>query len=287
GARDKTGRAVLELYGDHWGWSSSVTSQELFMMLLYFYSINRREIRETGMTIIFDARKALPRPQLYKALMALQEQFVQAVNSVVLLLDKESKLRPESVILLQTEVVTSMKALFRLVDASQLSSHFHGSLSLSPCDWMDLHPKLFPFVSDLHEASSLLHRAIAKLDEAQRTDSTHSLYMRTVSNVFQCSLQTVQQCMIDQQTLMKDVLEDSRLVRLQREGGAILARLRKESDLKYPHCEDFSCSSGLTWTESATYWRQSQWKIPGTGWSRSSTASLVSSLKPMTDGITP
>lgn len=51
--------------------------------------------------------------------------------------------------------------------------------------------------------------------------------------------QTVQQCMIDQQTLMKDVLEDSRLVKLQREGGAILARLRKESDLKYPHCEDF------------------------------------------------
>lgn len=41
GARDKTGRAVLELYGDHWGWSSTVTSQELFMMLLYFYSINR------------------------------------------------------------------------------------------------------------------------------------------------------------------------------------------------------------------------------------------------------
>uniref|UniRef100_H3D374 Uncharacterized protein n=1 Tax=Tetraodon nigroviridis TaxID=99883 RepID=H3D374_TETNG len=224
GARDKTGRAVLELYGDHWGWSSSVTSQELFMMLLYFYSINRREIRETGMTIIFDARKALPRPQLYKALMALQEQFVQAVNSVVLLLDKESKLRPERFPGIRTEVVTSMKALFRLVDASQLSSHFHGSLSLSPCDWMDLHPKLFPFVSDLHEASSLLHRAIAKLDEAQRTDSTH----------------TVQQCMIDQQTLMKDVLEDSRLVRLQREGGAILARLRKESDLKYPHCEDFS-----------------------------------------------
>lgn len=37
---------------------------------------------------------------------------------------------------------------------------------------------------------------------------------------------------------MKDVLEDSRLVSLQREGGAMLARLRKESDLKYPQCED-------------------------------------------------
>lgn len=36
---------------------------------------------------------------------------------------------------------------------------------------------------------------------------------------------------------MRDVLEDHRLVRLQRDGGSILARLRKESDLKYPHSE--------------------------------------------------
>lgn len=86
----------------------------------------RREIRQAGLTLIFDARKAIPQPQLYKALMTLQvrcreinataicclgvglgapecslgnkllqEQFVQAVNSVVLLADKESKLRPE------------------------------------------------------------------------------------------------------------------------------------------------------------------------------------------------
>lgn len=52
------------------------------------------------------------------------------------------------------------------------------------------------------------------------------------------AIQTVQQCMMDQRTLMRHVLEDSRLVSLQREGGAILARLRKESDLKYPHCEN-------------------------------------------------
>lgn len=82
--------------------------------------------------------------------------------------------------------------------------------------------KLFPFVSDLHEASRLLLRAISKLEDPQRTDS----------------VQAVQQCMTNQRTLMRDVLEDSRLVSLQREGGAILARLRKESDLKYPHSED-------------------------------------------------
>ncbi|XP_041802307.1 uncharacterized protein LOC121613095 isoform X2 [Chelmon rostratus] len=224
GGRDRTGRAIIELYGDHQGWTSTVTSQELFRMLLYFHSITRREVREAGLMLIFHAKKTNPQPQLYKALMAFQEQIPQAVNSFVLLVDKESSLRPERCPGIQTEVVTSMKALVKLVEVSQLSSRLDGTLSHSHCDWMELHQKLFPFVCDLHEASSLLLRAISKLEEPQRRDT----------------VQTVQQCMTDQRTLMRDVLEDSRLVGLQREGGAILARLRKESDLKYPHCEDLS-----------------------------------------------
>ncbi|XP_070695826.1 pleckstrin homology domain-containing family G member 4B-like [Pempheris klunzingeri] len=224
GGRDRTGRAIVELYGDHQGWRSAVTSQELFQMLLYFHSIIRREIREAGMTLVFDARKTNPPPQLYKALMTFQEQIPQAVNSFVLLVDKESSHRPERCPGIQTDVVTSLKALFKLVEMSQLSSRLDGTLSHSHCDWIELHQKLFPFVSDLHVASSLLLRAICKLEEPHRTGT----------------VQTVQQCMMDQRTLMRDVLEDSRLVSLQREGGAILARLRKESDLKYPHYEDLS-----------------------------------------------
>ncbi|TDH10737.1 hypothetical protein EPR50_G00078570 [Perca flavescens] len=224
GGRDRTGRAIVELYGHHQGWRSAVTSQELFQMLLYFRTITRREIREAGMTLIFDSRKTNPQPQLYKALMTLQEQTPQAVNSFVLLVDKESSLRPERCPGIQTEVVTSMKALFKLAEVSQLSARLDGTLSHSHCDWIELHQKLFPFVSGLHEASSLLLRAISELEKPQRTDT----------------VQTVQQCMMDQRTLMRNVLEDSRLVSLQREGGAILARLRKESDLRYPHCEDLS-----------------------------------------------
>ncbi|XP_073325896.1 pleckstrin homology domain-containing family G member 4B-like [Pagrus major] len=224
GGRDRTGRAIVELYGDHQGWTSAVTSQELFKMLLYFHSITRREIREAGLTLIFDAKKTTPQPQLYKALMTFQEQIPQAANSFVLLVDKDNSLRPEKCPGIQTEVVTSMKALVKLVEVNQLSSRLDGTLSQSHCDWAELHQKLFPFVSDLYEASSLLLRAISKLEEPQRMDT----------------VQTVQQCMMDQRTLMRDVLEDSRLVNLQREGGAILARLRKESDLKYPHCEDLS-----------------------------------------------
>ncbi|KAF3860233.1 hypothetical protein F7725_000488 [Dissostichus mawsoni] len=225
GGRDRTGRAIVELYGQHQGWRSAVTSQELFQMLLYFRTITRREIREAGMTLIFDSRKINPQPQLYKALMTLQELTLHAVNSFVLLVDKDRNLQPERCPgIQQTEVVTSMKALLKLVEASQLSSRLDGAMSHSPCDWIELHQKLFPFVSDLHEASSLLLRAISRLEEPQRTDT----------------VQCVQQCMVDQRTLMRNVLEDSRLVELQREGGAVLARLRKESDLKYPHCEELS-----------------------------------------------
>lgn len=37
---------------------------------------------------------------------------------------------------------------------------------------------------------------------------------------------------------MKEVLEDTRLVTLQREGGAVLARMRRE-DFRFPQSEDY------------------------------------------------
>ncbi|XP_053706200.1 uncharacterized protein LOC128750072 isoform X1 [Synchiropus splendidus] len=224
GGRDKTGRAIVEIYGDHPGWRSNITSQELQHTLLYFYTITRREVRVSGMTLLFDARKMNPLPQFYKALMSLQEQNPQAVNSLVLMVDKGNRFRPETCPGIQTDVVTSLKSLVKIVEESQRSSRLEGTLSPSYCDWTELHQKLFPFVCDLHEASGLLLRAIRKLEEPHCVDS----------------VQSVKQCMLNQRTLMKDVLEDSRLVGLQREGGAILARLRKESDFKYPDCENLS-----------------------------------------------
>lgn len=41
-----------------------------------------------------------------------------------------------------------------------------------------------------------------------------------------------------QRCLMKEVLEDARMVTLQREGGAVLARMRRE-DHRFPQSEDY------------------------------------------------
>lgn len=51
-------------------------------------------------------------------------------------------------------------------------------------------------------------------------------------------LQDVQQCIQEQRASMKEVLEDTRLVTLQREGGAVLARMRRE-EFRFPQSEDY------------------------------------------------
>lgn len=43
---------------------------------------------------------------------------------------------------------------------------------------------------------------------------------------------------------MKEVLEDTRLVSLQREGGAALARMRRE-EFRFPQSEDYRCQKQL------------------------------------------
>ncbi|CAL8259510.1 unnamed protein product [Gadus morhua 'NCC'] len=225
GGRDRAGRAVVEVYGDHPGWRSPGTVKELCQMLLYFHTVIRREVRELGMVMVIDARRAPPPPQFFKAMTNLQEGIRHAINNVVLLVDKDSNPRRERYQTgIQSDVLTATKTLFKAVEACHLTTYLDGTLPYSHRDWLELHQKLHLFVLDLHESSSLLLRAIRKLEEKQKMDT----------------VQDVQRCIVDQRTLMRDVLEDSRVGALQREGGSTLARLRRESDLKYPHREDFS-----------------------------------------------
>ncbi len=124
--------------------------------------------------------------------------------------------------------------------------------------------KLSPLVSDLQEASALLSGAIQKLEGVRKIDTVQVIQHLTLflfclktshlqSKVFinksvlflckdgyvklLCVDQDVQQCIEEQGALMKDVLEDTRLVGLQRGGGAMLGRLRRETEVRSPDCE--------------------------------------------------
>uniref|UniRef100_A0A9J7XTL3 Si:dkey-65j6.2 n=1 Tax=Cyprinus carpio carpio TaxID=630221 RepID=A0A9J7XTL3_CYPCA len=221
GGQDRSGRAVVEIYGDHQVWASApISSQEICKLLLYFHTITRKE-KDLGMTVVFDARKKPPHPKIGKALLMLQELDPHAVHWVLLLLNKDNSHSHEKRPGVTMETVTSLKALYKIVDVSQLTAALHGSFQYNHCVWLQIHQKLYPFVSDLQEASALLSGAVKKLEGVHKIDT----------------VQDVQQCIEEQGALMKDVLEDARLVRLQRGGGAMLARLRRETEVRSPDCE--------------------------------------------------
>ncbi|KAI2663200.1 Pleckstrin homology domain-containing family G member 4B [Labeo rohita] len=222
GSRDRAGRAVVEVYGGRKGWASSQLSpQEFCRLLLYLHSVPRMEVRELGMTIVIDSRKC-PLPSVfYKSLLMVQEQALHAVHTILMLVDKDANPRPEKHPGLQIDVVTSLKALHKTVDGQQLTSDLGGTFPYSHEDWLQFHQKLSLFQLDLQAASSLLQTAIRRLD-VKKTNTAKD----------------VQSCIQEQRSSMKMVLEDTRLVALQREGGSILARMRKEES-RFAQSEDF------------------------------------------------
>uniref|UniRef100_A0A8C8CT20 Quattro n=1 Tax=Oncorhynchus tshawytscha TaxID=74940 RepID=A0A8C8CT20_ONCTS len=223
GSRDRVGRAVLEVHGNRQAWMSPLLSaQEVCKVLLYLHSIPRKEVRDLGMTVVINARKMHPPSLFYKALMMVQEQALNAVHSVLILVDKDTSPRPERHPGLQMEVVTSLKALHKMVEGQQLTSDLGGNFPYSHTDWLQFHQKLVSFVSDLQGAAHLLHRAIKKIDGNPKTDTA----------------QDVQLSIQDQKTSMKEVLQDARLVPLQREGGAILTRMRRE-EFRFTKSDDY------------------------------------------------
>ncbi|XP_065125127.1 puratrophin-1 isoform X1 [Paramisgurnus dabryanus] len=222
GGQDRSGRTVLEMYGDHPIWGSAlISSQDLYKLLVYLHTISRKETKDDGTTIVFDARKMPLHPEFTKALLMVQENNPDAVHCLLLLVNKDNNHSYEKRPGVKIETVSSFKALYKLIDIHQLTAALQGSLPYNHSEWTEIHQKLYPFVSDLRDASDLLTEAIKKLEGVHKIDT----------------VQDVQQCILEHRTLMKNVLEDTRLVALQRGGGAMLARLRWETDMRSSNSE--------------------------------------------------
>ncbi|XP_027858822.1 quattro isoform X1 [Xiphophorus couchianus] len=223
GNRDRNGRAVVEVHGDRKEWMSPLVSAEsICELLLYLHSIPRKDVRELGMTLVINGKKKPPPLHLYKALLMAQEQALHAVHSIIMLIDKDSSPRPEKQPGLQMDVVTSMRALSKTVEAPQLTSDLGGTFAYNHKDWMQFHQKHVPFMANLRGANSLLQKAIKRVDRRKPMDSAEE----------------VQESIQEQRVLMKEVLEDDRLVTLQKEGGTLLARMKKE-EFRFLQSEDY------------------------------------------------
>ncbi|XP_067856601.1 pleckstrin homology domain-containing family G member 4B isoform X4 [Heptranchias perlo] len=213
GSRDKAGRAVIQICTHNVIWvNQSCPSTELTHLLLYYCTIPRKEVRELGLTILVDARRCPPAPALFKAFAALQVAIPNAINSVLVLVERESTFRPERDPLVQYEMVMSLKVLHKHIDGSQLTQEFSGTFPYDHNDWIRFHMKLEPFMMNCRGALIYLNNSINSLNLSKMPSTEQEVID-----------------LINKHTrIMKCVLEDTRLVGLRLEGGAVLARIRKD-----------------------------------------------------------
>uniref|UniRef100_A0A8C2K697 Pleckstrin homology domain containing, family G (with RhoGef domain) member 4 n=1 Tax=Cyprinus carpio TaxID=7962 RepID=A0A8C2K697_CYPCA len=134
------------------------------------------------------------------------------IHTVLLLADRDLTLRVEKTTSVPVELLTSLKSLYKHVDISQLPTEFEGTFPYSHSSWICFRVRLEQLTSHCEDAVNLLQNTISKLE----------------STVLPPTAEEAQILLCKYKELMRTVLEDSRLVRLQLEGGAALSCLRKE-----------------------------------------------------------
>uniref|UniRef100_A0A7N8Y0Z6 Uncharacterized LOC113122097 n=1 Tax=Mastacembelus armatus TaxID=205130 RepID=A0A7N8Y0Z6_9TELE len=132
-----------------------------------------------------------------------------ALYSVLFLVDKDSAAKPEREMNVQTETLSSLKALLKHIDQSQLTRDLDGTFHYDHNHWIHFRQKIEPFASSCSAAITSLQESISTLSN---------------SGDLKTSKVRLNPC----RHLMKSVLEDTRLNKLRLEGGTILARIRKE-----------------------------------------------------------
>ncbi|XP_068615789.1 pleckstrin homology domain-containing family G member 4B [Brachionichthys hirsutus] len=213
GNRDRSGRAVLQVCTRAQVWAGeSCTVNDLTCLLGYYYSTLRKERRDRGLSVVVDSRRQQPAPAVLSSLSELQTLLPNALYSVLFLVDKEAIAKPERDIHVQTETLSSLKALLKHIDHAQLTRDLEGTFHYDHNHWIHFRQKIEPFARSCSAAISSLQQSISTLSNTSNLKTS-----KEVSEV------------MEQQThLMKCVLDDTRLNRLRLEGGTILARIRKE-----------------------------------------------------------
>ncbi|XP_063266669.1 puratrophin-1 isoform X2 [Prinia subflava] len=223
GTRDKSGRAVAIITTRNTAWlNPHCNTTELVRLLLYLHSIPRPECQALGLTVLVDARRCSPVPALFKAFSTLQDLDPQCIHGVLLLVERDLNFRMEKPPAGQFELLTSMKSLHKHIDTSQLPVELEGSFPYCHQDWLSFRRKLEYLLQQCQSVCAFLQGAINKVESVKlpRRAEDAAVLLR------------------NSKQLMKNVLEDASLVKVQQEGGALLARLGKEESC-VTHTQDY------------------------------------------------
>lgn len=225
GSQDRSGRPVLQVCTRAQVWrAESYNVTDLTCLIGYYYSTLRQERRDQGLTVVIDSRRQQqqPSPALLSSLSELQVLIPNALYTVLLLVDKETPVKPERDFAVQTEVLSSLKALQKYIDQTQLTRDLEGTFHYDHNHWIHFRQKIEPFASSCDAAISSLQESISMLSNNSNVKTS-----KEASEVME-----------KQKQLMKCMLDDTRLNRLRLEGGTVLARIKKEEPCENENYRD-------------------------------------------------
>ncbi|KFV68370.1 Uncharacterized protein KIAA1755, partial [Dryobates pubescens] len=205
GSSDRLGRALLQVTtsGSAWG-AAWCSAGELARLILYLCSLPRRGAKDSGLTVVVDARKQLPAPALFCALRSAQSTSPGCIHTVLLLAEKELAAHRERLPGVQVETLGSLRALGRFVDSSQLPPELEGSFPYCHGEWVQF-----------FQVSVSTQRAPTSPPCCWPRSCQVSPQVRPVPHL---PPQDVAACIQRHQALMGRVLSDPQLLQLQREG---------------------------------------------------------------------
>nr|XP_021507936.1 rho guanine nucleotide exchange factor 40 isoform X4 [Meriones unguiculatus]XP_021507937.1 rho guanine nucleotide exchange factor 40 isoform X4 [Meriones unguiculatus] len=212
GGVDQTGRALLTITPPPpcLPEEPSPSQETLKTTLRYLHSLLRPDLQLLGLTILLDLRKAptLP-PALMPTLSQLQDSGDPLLIQRLVILFHEDP--PAELCGLQGAELLSEKELKRVAKPEELQWDLGGHRDLSPNHWVEIHQEVARLCTLCQGVLTSVRQAIEELEGTAERNEEEAVGMPEP---------------------LQKVLADPRLTALQRNGGAILMRLRSTHSSK-------------------------------------------------------
>uniref|UniRef100_A0A1A8GSK9 Pleckstrin homology domain containing, family G (With RhoGef domain) member 4B n=1 Tax=Nothobranchius korthausae TaxID=1143690 RepID=A0A1A8GSK9_9TELE len=179
-------------------------------------------MRDQGMAVLIDSREQQPVPALFSSLFEFQTLEPNALYSVLFVVDKDGSAKLDRDLSVQNETFSSLKALLKHIDQTQLTRDLGGTFYYNHEHWISFRQKIEPFASSCCAAIRFLQESSSSLSTTGELKTSKE----------------VCEALEKQKRLMKSMLDDTCLNRLRLEGGTQLARIRKEETIKNENCRD-------------------------------------------------
>ncbi|KAH7978266.1 hypothetical protein HPB49_004941 [Dermacentor silvarum] len=239
GCRDVNGRGIVIISSSAFKDVPELTPSQLAQMLMYFYTIPKKEISVRGFLLLVDAADASE--QLWKLLdeaLCLLEANVNNAIDIVIVANAHGPLEVKG-LLSQTRAkivpVTSQEKLLEFVDKDNLLPEFGGTYAYDHQEWMSFRKFLEPFVSGCRLSGRQLVSVMQEL-RTSRVPPSSALALQLIDA---------------QKRHIQDTFRDEQLRHLQEEGDTILQELQAYR-ARSPHNLDYRDAlekSGLLYNE--------------------------------------